>query len=61
MKRNTIAHKIMNWCWGTYENTWCSHWDKNSPAHKFWKKEVKKKKRSTLWWKKNYKRIWDAD
>lgn len=54
-----IADKIMNWCWGTYENSWCSPWDKNSSAHKFWKKEVKKKKRSLLWWKKNYKRIWE--
>lgn len=48
-----IADKIMNWCWGI------GNWDKNSPAHKFWKKEVKKKKRSLLWWKANYKRIWE--
>jgi len=34
-----IADKIMNWCWHNEQN-----WDKNSPAHKFWKREVKKKK-----------------
>ena len=50
-----IADKIMTWCWGKEGRL--SAWDKNSPAHKFWKREVKKKKRSTLWWKKNWKRI----
>jgi hypothetical protein len=49
-----IADKIMNWCWKNEQN-----WDKNSPAHKYWKKEVKKKKRSLKWWKQNYKRIWE--
>ena len=48
-----IADKIMDWCW--------REWDKNAPAHCWWKRQVKKKKRSTLWWKLNYKRIWDKD
>jgi len=56
-----IADRIMNWCWGTNENQGYSHWDKNSPAHTFWKNEVKKRKRSLHWWKKNYKRIWNED
>lgn len=56
-----IADKIMTWCWGSYNGTYVSHWDKNSPAHRFWKQEVKKRKRSLSWWKQNYKRIWEAD
>jgi len=57
MKKLMIADKIMTWCWGK-EGLFGSL-DKNSPAHKYWKKEVNKKKRSLSWWKKNYKRIWD--
>ena len=56
-----IADKIMTWCWGSYNGTYASHWDKHSPAHRFWKQEVKKRKRSLSWWKKNYKRIWNED
>lgn len=48
-----IADKIMTWCWG--------FWDYNSPAHRYWKKQVKKRKRSLSWWKQNYKRIWDEE
>ena len=54
-----IADKIMTWCWGK-EGLFGS-WDKNSPAHCWWKRQVKKKKRSTFWWKQNYKRIWEED
>jgi hypothetical protein len=54
-----IADKIMNCCWGYFKESGFPTWDVNSPAHKFWKKEVKKKKRSTLWWKKNWARIFD--
>ena len=39
-----IADKIMNWCWGLGTQ----FWDKNSPAHKFWKHQVKKKKAVTF-------------
>jgi len=49
-----IADKIMDWCWGL-------GWDKNSPSHNWWKKQIKKKKRSTIWWKKNYIRIWEIN
>jgi len=49
-----IADKIMSWCWGYKQ------WDNPCPAYRWWKQQVKKKKRSILWWKKNYKRIWDA-
>jgi hypothetical protein len=48
-----ITDKIMNWCW--------REWDKNSPAHKWWKRQVKKRKKSLLWWKQNYKRIWKEE
>lgn len=54
-----IADKIMTWCWGK-EGLFGS-WDKNSPAHCWWMRQVKKKKRSTIWWKENYKRIWNRD
>ena len=55
----TTAEKIMNWCWGNQYGVTAIRWDINSPAHRFWKREVKKRKRSLIWWKKNYKRIWD--
>ena len=50
--KTTIADKIMVRCWGQF-------WDENSPAHKYWKRQIKKRKRSKEWWMKNWKRIYD--
>jgi hypothetical protein len=49
-----IADRIMNWGWGYQQ------WDNKSPAHNFWKRQVKKKKRSIGWWNKNWRRIYEA-
>lgn len=54
-KRKPIADRIMTWCWGLKSGC---HWDENSLAHRFWKRKIKKYKKSVNWWRKNYYRIW---
>jgi hypothetical protein len=46
-----IADRIMNWIWGR------GNWDKNSPAYRFWKRQVKRRKRSLKWWNQNCDRL----
>ena len=48
-----LADRIMNLIWN-------NEWDKNSPAHRFWKRKVKKYKKGWNWWRKNAERIGDS-
>lgn len=44
-----IADWIMSKLW--------REWDDGSGAHNFWKRKVRKYKKSLAWWKKNYLRV----
>lgn len=46
-----IADRIMNWDWGR------GNWDKNSPAHKYWKNIVKKHNHSLSWWRRHWEEV----
>ncbi len=50
-----IEDRIMDWCWGK------GNWNKDSLAHKFWKRQVCKKNKSVIWWKKNWRRFYGKD
>ena len=50
--KKPLADRIMTFIW--------KDWDKGSPAHRFWKRKVKKYKKGWHWWKKNAKRIGDT-
>ena len=53
--KKPIADRIMTVIWGKYG------WDKDSGAHNFWKRKVKKYKKGWDWWRKNAQRIQDRE
>ena len=50
--KKPLADRIMHFLW-LYD------WDEDSPAHRFWKRKVKKYKKGWNWWRKNARRIED--
>lgn len=50
-QKKTVTDHISTWFWGD------DNWDRNSGFYILLEKRVKRRKRSLVWWRKNWKRV----